>query len=109
MLRIYLLRESGIYDEQTKIAFNPTRVGLDISEKIVPESYETEDTLIEEIEGILFLFLIFNTFSMFLFVFKLFYNQFFSPVLKFEKRGTFVNESVKIEPVQIRMMRHNSI
>ena len=58
-----------------KKAFNPTGVGPDIYEKIIRDSYEFEDIPIEQIKGILLLYLIFNLLAIFQFILEICYKK----------------------------------
>ena len=65
------MRESGIYDFKQKIALNPIRIGPYFNDKPIVEKQDFEDISIDQLKGILILYLTFTLFTPFVFIIEL--------------------------------------
>ena len=63
-----MLRESGIYDRLVMVGLNPSRVGPDAGQTQPKSAHEFETLIVEQMKGLFILYLIFCSFSLFVFI-----------------------------------------
>ena len=63
-----MLRESGIYDRLVMIGLNPSRFGPDRGQSQPTSTHEFETLIVKQMKGLFILYLIFCSFSLFVFI-----------------------------------------